>query len=294
MLRVFHFPINQRPAAALILAGEVRSLTARQRQPASGPRMAEVLQLRSHGDPDAPALVYLPGIHGDWTLVGSFRAAMAGAVRFIEFTYPRTVGWSLADYAGAVEEALLAAGTRAGWVLAESFGSQVAWPLVAQPRGFQTHGLLLAGGFGRHPLPGPARGCRRVCAALPLRWLHGGLRVYAGCARFRYRHAPETLADLAEFVARRSEADRRAVVHRLDLIAANDPAPLAERYGGPVHYLTGLADPVVPWPLVPGWLRRHCPGYRGMRIVPPADHAVLATAPVRSAALVRRWIAGTG
>lgn len=253
--------------------------------------MEEVLQLRTHGDPAAPALVYLPGIHGDWTLVGSFRAAMADAVRFVEFTYPRTVSWSLADYARAVEDALLAAGVRKGWVLAESFGSQVAWPLVAESRGFQAHGLVLAGGFGRHPMPGTARGCGRVCAALPLRWLHGGLQVYAGCARFRYRHAPETLADLAEFVARRSEADRRAAVHRLDLIAANHPAALAERFGGPVHYLTGLADPVVPWPLVPRWLRRHCPDYRGMRIVAAADHAVLATAPARSAWIVRTWLA---
>lgn len=256
--------------------------------------MDKALQLRSHGEPHAPALVYLPGIHGDWTLVGSFRAALGGAVRFIEFTYPRTVTWSLADYARAVEDALLATGVREGWVLAESFGSQVAWPLLAEARMFRARGLVLAGGFGRHPLRRTARGCRRVCAALPLAWLHGGLRVYAAVARFRYRRAPETLADLAEFVARRNEADRRAAVHRLDLITANDPASLAGRFAGPVHYLTGLADPVVPWLPVSGWLRRHCPGYRGMRIVPPADHAVLATAPGRSAAIVRGWLGGPG
>lgn len=252
--------------------------------------MEEMLQLRSHGDPAAPALVYLPGIHGDWTLVGSFRAALGDAVRFVEFTYPRTVSWSLADYAGAVEEALLAAGVREGWVLAESFGSQVAWPLVVAG-GFRTHGLVLAGGFGRHPLHGLTCASRRFCAALPLRWLRHAVRGYGAYARFRFRRAPETLADVAEFVARRNEADRRAAVHRLDLIAANDPAPLAARFAGPVHYLTGLVDPVVPWPLVPRWLRRHCPGYRGMRILAPADHAVLATAPGRSAALVRDWLA---
>ncbi|HMO65083.1 MAG TPA: hypothetical protein PKE47_07665, partial [Verrucomicrobiota bacterium] len=197
-------------------------------------------------------------------------------------------------YAAAVEEALLAAGVRSGWVLAESFGSQVVWPLVAEARAFRAGGLVLAGGFGRHPLRRTAGACRQVCAALPLGWLHGALRWYARAARFRYRRSPQTLADLAEFVARRTEADRRAAVHRLDLIAANDPAALAARFAGPVHYLSGLADPVVPWPLVPPWLRRHSPGYRGMRLVARADHAVLATAPGPSAALVLRCMAGRG
>lgn len=256
--------------------------------------MEEALQLRIHGDPTTPALVYLPGIHGDWTLVGSFRAALAGAVRFVEFTYPRTLTWSLAGYAAAVEDALMDVGVREGWVLAESFGSQVAWPLVAEGCGFRAHGLVLAGGFGRHPLRRTAGACRQVCAALPLAWMQGALRLYARAARLRYRRSPQTLADLAEFVARRTEADRRAAVHRLDLIVANDPAPLAGRFAGPVHYLSGLADPVVPWPLVPPWLRRHCPGYRGLRLVAAADHAVLSTAPGRSAALVRAWMAGRG
>lgn len=256
--------------------------------------MEEALQLRVHGDPAAPALVYLPGIHGDWTLAGGLRAALGGAVRFVEFTYPRTVAWTLAEYAAAVEAALRGAGVREGWVLAESFGSQVAWPLVGAGRGFRARGLVLAGGFGRHPLPRTARACRQVCAALPLAWLHGALRLYARAARLRYRRSPQTLADLAEFVARRTEADRRAAVHRLGLIAANDPAPWAARFAGPVHYLSGLADPVVPWPLVPPWLRRHCPGYRGLRLVAAADHAVLATAPGPSAALMRRWMAGSG
>lgn len=256
--------------------------------------MEESLQLRIHGDPAAPALVYLPGIHGDWTLAGGLRAALGGAVRFVEFTYPRTLAWSLADYAAAVEDALRGAGVGEGWVLAESFGSQVAWPLVAEARAFRAVGLVLAGGFGRHPLRRTAGACRQVCATLPLTWLHGALRLYAQAARFRYRRSPQTLADLAEFVARRTEADRRAAVWRLDLIVANDPAPLAARYAGPVHYLSGLADPVVPWPLVPPWLRRHCRGYRGLRLVAAADHAVLATAPGRSAALVRAWMAGGG
>lgn len=253
--------------------------------------MEERLQVRLHGDAALPALAYLPGIHGDWTLVAGFRAALAGRVRFVEFTYPRTLTWTLDDYAREIEAALLAHGVRRGWVVAESFGSQVAWPLVAAAgRAFRAEGLVLAGGFGRHPVPAGARGVRGVCARLPLGWLRAFLRVMERAARLRYRNAPETLAELAEFVARRNEADRRAAVHRLDLIAANDPAPLAAAFAGPVHYLTGFLDPIVPWPLVTPWLRRHCPGWRGRRIVFRADHNVLGTAPAASAAGVARWL----
>ena len=71
--------------------------------------MNEELQLRIHGDAALPTLIYLPGLHGDWTLVTSFRLALAGRVRFVEFTYPRTLMWSLEDYARAIEAALAGA-----------------------------------------------------------------------------------------------------------------------------------------------------------------------------------------
>ena len=37
--------------------------------------MSDSVELRQQGDPTLPALIYLPGLHGDWTLVGSFRRA---------------------------------------------------------------------------------------------------------------------------------------------------------------------------------------------------------------------------
>src|SRR2546423_13726268 len=41
----------------------------------------EQIQLRIHGDPIKRTLIYLPGMHGDWTLVSSFRAAVGDQVR---------------------------------------------------------------------------------------------------------------------------------------------------------------------------------------------------------------------
>src|SRR5256885_7891459 len=138
---------------------------------------------------------YLPGMHGDWTLVSSFRAAIAGKVRFVEFTYPRTTTWSLEDYARSIEESLLANGIDDGWLLGESFGSQPAWQIIkhalagvrpsrapAAPAatgargdarvpavsGFHPRGLILAGGFVRHPVIWAVRMAGRVSSLVPL------------------------------------------------------------------------------------------------------------------------------
>lgn len=256
--------------------------------------VSESLHIRVLGEVGQPTLVYLPGIHGDWTLVSSFRAALAGRVRFVEFTYPRTLDWTLADYAAAIEQQLLAHGIRCGWLLGESFGSQPAWLLCpggAAGRGFEATGLILAGGFVRHPAMWAVRAARVAVANLPLPWLRLWLSLYARFARFRHRHAPETLAAIGEFIARRTDLDRRAIVHRLDLIAAADLRPVARAVDLPVFYLAGLADPIVPWPFVRAWLRRHCPGYRGGVTIWNADHNVLGTAPTACAAQVSRWMA---
>jgi len=295
--------------------------------------MTDVLQIRVHGDALLPTLVYLPGMHGDWTLVSSFRAAMAGRVRFVEFAYPRTLTWSLDDYAGAIEEALRANGIERGWLLGESFGSQPAWAIIARdqisgepipsrdencrgvsevrlpssvgggggsnvrnpPRSqphFQTQGLILAGGFVRHPVNWAVRMAGLVSSTTPPWVVKLFCDVYAWYARFRHKRAPETLASIGEFVANRTvEADRRAIVHRYVLIADNDFRPVARQFGQPVYYLAGLVDPLVPWCYVRWWLRGNCPGYRGGQTVWRADHNVLGTAPQKSAQQILAWIA---
>jgi len=251
------------------------------------------LRLRVHGPPGLPLVLYLPGIHGDWTLVGGLRDALAGRVRFAEFTYPRTTDWSLGDYACAIESLLLQAGEVEGWVLAESFGSQIAWPFCAHSLRFQPRGLILAGGFGRYPMPTLARLGLQVGPRLPLCWLLDLLRVYGWVARWRFRGAPARRDDIREFIARRTSADRDAAVHRLRLIVTNDPAPLAGGLVLPVHYLTGFLDPVVPWPWVPGWLRKHCRGFRGWRMIWGADHNVLGSGSKASADVILGWVRGS-
>lgn len=251
--------------------------------------MTEELQLRCHGNPDHPTLVYLPGLHGDWTLVGRFRDALAGRLHWIEITYPRTLTWSLEDYAAHLEQALLARKITQGWLLAESFSSQVAWPLASR-KIFRTQGVILAGGFVRHPIGPAVRIAELLAGGIPLKWIVAVLFGYAKIARYRYARSPETVSALQEFLARRTELDRQAATHRLRLIAENDPSPIARNLTVPIFAITGLLDPVVPWFIVRSWLRRHCPALRDYRIIRTADHNVLGTGARQAADQVVAWI----
>jgi pimeloyl-ACP methyl ester carboxylesterase len=286
--------------------------------------MAEELQLRIHGDASLPTLIYLPGLHGDWTLIGSFRKVIGGRARFVEITYPRTLTWSLDDYAAAIETALAHNGITRGWLLGESYGSQVLWALVgrapvpakqsvktdphepalarqseagssgASPhqaaKNFRIEGVILAGGFVKHPMRWAVRLAEkltgRISAALFVRIVFG----YAKIARFRYRRSPETLATIDEFIVRRTELDRRAAQHRLHLVAENDPRPIASQTRLPVFGLSGILDPIVPWPFTRRWLRNNCPALRDYKIIRRADHNVLSTAPMEAASQVLDWM----
>jgi pimeloyl-ACP methyl ester carboxylesterase len=251
--------------------------------------MAERLEIRIYGDESLPTLVYLPGLHGDWTLVSGFRCAISPRVRFVEVTYPRTLTWSLDDYAAAVETALAENKITGGWLLGESYSSQVVWPMVARGK-FQIDGIVLAGGFVRHPMRWAARWLEAVLGRIPFSMIVAILFGYAKVARFRFRHSAATLATIQEFIDRRTELDRQAAVHRLHLIAQNDPRPIARTTSVPVFGLTGVLDPIVPWIFVRPWLRRHCPALRDYKIIWHADHTVLATTPNTAAEIVLNWM----
>ena len=251
--------------------------------------MAEELQLRIHGGASLPTLIYLPGLHGDWTLIGGFRHAIGDRVRFVEFTYPRTLTWSLDDYAAAVETALAKNGITGGWLLGESFASQIVWAMVARGK-FKAQGVILAGGFVKYPLRRAVwlmgKITDRISTAV-LVWIIFG---YAKVARFRYRRSPQTAATIDEFVARRTELDRRAAQHRLHLVAGNDPRSIVRRMELPVFGLSGFFDPIVPWLRVRRWLKKNCPALRDYKIIRRADHNVLSTAPEESSRQILEWM----
>jgi pimeloyl-ACP methyl ester carboxylesterase len=259
--------------------------------------MDEKLQLRIYGDDSLPTLIYLPGLHGDWTLVGSFQKQVAGKVRFVEMTYPRSLVWSLDDYAAEIETALAESGITRGWLLGESFGSQVLWAIIGRKK-FQADGIILAGGFVRLPMCRALRLAERFAgrAALALvtqiifpvtnnifAWL------YAKLARRRFRKAPETLAKISEFLERRTPLDFKAAQHRLHLIAQNNPCMTAQNTNVPTFAVSGWLDPIVPWFAVRRWLRKNCPVLRDYKII-RGDHAVLVSAPKEAAGQILEWM----
>ncbi|HEX3625756.1 MAG TPA: alpha/beta hydrolase [Verrucomicrobiae bacterium] len=252
--------------------------------------MDEKLELRVYGDPALPVLIYLPGLHGDWTLIGGFRAAVAGRVRFVEMSYPRSLAWSLDGHARAIEEELSKLGITRGWLLGESFGSQLMWTLIARGK-FQVQGAILAGGFIRHPFKRFLLPLELILKGIPSFILVKMMFGYAKFARIRYRRSPQTLATLDEFIARRrGHLDREAAQHRLRLVGQNDPRQTAMTTQVPIFGLAGIVDPIVPWPFVRHWLRRNCPALRDYKIVRRADHNVLNTGMQESARWVLEWM----
>jgi pimeloyl-ACP methyl ester carboxylesterase len=252
--------------------------------------MEEKLELRVYGDPSLPALIYLPGLHGDWTLIGGFRSAVAGRVRFVEMTYPRTVSWTLDDHAAAIESELGKLEITGGWLLGESFGSQPMWALIARGK-FKVRGAVLAGGFVRYPGQPFLQLMEKCIGPLPSFLFVKIIFGYAKFARFRYRHSPQTLATLDEFLARRRHRrDRQAAQHRLHLVGGNDPRKTAMTTQVPIFGLTGILDPLVPWPPVRRWLKRKCPALRDYRVVRRADHNVLNTGTKESARWILEWM----
>jgi pimeloyl-ACP methyl ester carboxylesterase len=211
-------------------------------------------------------------------------------VRFVEVTYPRTLTWSLDDYAAAIETALTENNVTVGWLLGESFASQVVWRLVARGK-FRAQGVILAGGFVKHPMCWAVQLAEKLAGRISTAFFVWIIFGYAKIARFRYRRSPETLAKIDEFISRRTELDRRAAQHRLHLIAQNDPRDIAGQIHVPVFGLSGLLDPIVPWPLVRRWLRKNCPALCDYKIIRGADHNVLSTAPMEAAKQILDWIA---
>jgi len=239
-----------------------------------------------------PVLIYLPGVHGDSTLFTSFRVKAVQELEVIEFAYPRNTCWSLEDYAQFVFEELRQYDLKRGWILAESYSSQVAWTMLALASGanFAIEGIVLAGGFVRYPIPVLAAWAACAMEVVPHSIWKILFSIYGQYARFRHRHAPETKAAVDEFIRRRTREDLVAMVHRIKLIVENDPSEIARFANCPVYLLAGVFDPVVfAWPVL-AWLRGNCPGFRGHRFIWPADHNVLGTEPGKALGQILDWI----
>jgi pimeloyl-ACP methyl ester carboxylesterase len=252
------------------------------------------IEIKIDGDCSNPHLIYLPGVHGDWTLLTSFRDFAKEQFCLVQVTYPRTLTWTMDDYGRAVAEELERHGIRGGWVLAESFSSQVAWAWLNRVQqgasSFEFLGIILAGGFVRYPLPGLVHLTGQFFQLAPWCLWKALFWVYIRYSGFRHRNAIASADTVHEFIARRSKPDIAAMRHRLRLIAEYDPRPIAAKATCPIYLLAGNIDPVVfTWPVL-RWLRKNCSTFKEHRIVWPADHNVLGTEPKKSLQQIAAWV----
>lgn len=216
------------------------------------------------------------------------RLELKDKVRWVDIAYPELKSQDIRDYARAVLAALEESGIKKGWVLAESFGSQVAWELVRHGKGaIDIEGIILAGGFIRHPLPWGARLLKKLSYAFP-RGTTNAMGIAGAFLCRKMARNEEMMEDLKSF-----PFDKRSLIgfgNRLALIAGNDPRETARKTDIPVYMIAGFWDFLVPLPLVWLWLKRHCPGYREGKVVFFADHAVAVSRPVETAKAILLWM----
>ena len=255
--------------------------------------MTETISAFIDGPEDRPTLIYVPGIQGDCTLIPALRRALGNDVYWVELTYPQTTGWTLERYASELLECLRQRGIKRGWLLGESFGSQVVFSVVGQCSldgknpFFEVEGIVLAGGFVRHPFVPGVHLARILTQYTPAFLLKLLLHIWKFCSQIRVGDDPVRQKSILDFVARRTEEDLQAWVHRLRLISAARLGEVAARSTIPLFAIAGFWDPVVVWPPVRWWLRQHCRGYRKWKTVWSADHTVLFTQPDVSADFIR-------
>jgi pimeloyl-ACP methyl ester carboxylesterase len=252
-------------------------------------------QLRETTMGEQSTLIYLPGLHGDDTLLRGFRRELSGKAELICFGYPResSMNWTFDDYARELDEFLGSQKSGHGWIIAESFGSQVAWAWLARRMGSSLRsgwvcdGVILVGGFVSHPWPRMAAYAERFLGRTSDRKARAFLGVYETFSRIRHRGDPRQAAGIAEFVRERMvPGDRDRLRHRIRLMLSADWRATARQTALPVWYVSGFWDLLVPWSPVRRWLKRECPGYKGFRMMWGSDHAVLYSQPVA----VARWI----
>jgi pimeloyl-ACP methyl ester carboxylesterase len=239
-----------------------------------------------------PVIVYLPGIHGDSSLAQRIRKYFEGKVCFVEFEYSKRTDIELADYANIIEDVLIRNGIKECWLLAESFGSQVAWSIVSKERAFKVKGIILAGGFVRHPFIPGVYIVKVISKLLPIWLIELWLKFYIVMCRLFFRKKKSVEQPVPEqFVRNRlNEADKLAIIARYELIIRNDLRPIAGKTTIPVYFLAGKWDIIVPWQPVLHWLKKNCPGFKGYKILPSADHPVLTVAPEESANQILEWL----
>ena len=203
------------------------------------------LRYRISGEASSPTLLYLPGVHGDWTPQAAAAPILAEHFRLIETAYPKNPAWALSEFVAAVVRLLDRLKIPSTHLAAESFGSLVGQQFALEhPERVQS--LTIVGGFTRAPDARMIRLTRLGLERLPTRLFEGGVDVYVALRRNRGALHPTPHQVDLPYDAVRTEAGRRATVRRFEIIGQTDLRPRLHELQLPVRYLGGEHDLIVP------------------------------------------------
>jgi 3-oxoadipate enol-lactonase len=242
------------------------------------------------GPEEHPPLVYLPGVHGDWTPLGRARSLLNESFQLVEAAYPRVAHWSLADFSQALESLLDALKLDSVHLVGESFGSLVAWEFgLTHPR--RVRSLALVGGFS-HPPSRTAGLAKHALSLVPTALFETGVDMYVAHKNRRGepRHPPGE--GVPPYAAVRTASGRRATANRMRLIQRTDFRPLLSQVAFPVRYIGGEKDRLVPVQRELRTLQQHLPAicnFQG-RVLPGAPHMIIVSHPEQTVEHLAEWV----
>ena len=244
------------------------------------------------GDTRATPIVYLPGVHGDWTPQGRARSILSREYQFVETAYPRVEYWTIDDYARALKELLDALGIESAHIVGESFGSLVAWQFgVAHPR--RVRSFTLVGGFSRAPRFRIAAAASAALKCIPTRVLESTIDLYVAGKSALGEHREASAA--GAYAATRTDGGRRAAANRMSIIQQTEFRSHLPQIHFPVRYVGGARDLVVPVrreiATLYNHLRPHCDFQS--TLIAGAPHAIIASHPEKTVEHMVRWIRQT-
>lgn len=247
------------------------------------------LVYQTGGKQNAPPIVYLPGVHGDWTPQAAARTLLTRDFHLVETAYPRIETWSIDDYARALNGLLDKLGIESAHIVGESFGSLVGWQFgIADPDRIRSFTLI--GGFSQPPRFRIAAAASAALNTLPTRLLESSIDLYVA-GKSAIGESRESF-DIGAYPATRTERGRRATANRMSIIQTSDYSPKLKEIKFPVRYLGGANDIVVPVRREIATLSAHLPAHCDFQseLVRRAPHALIASHPQKACESILRWV----
>ncbi len=249
------------------------------------------LLYRVSGEEHATPVVYLPGVHGDWTPQAAAGPILAERFRLVEVTYPKKPHWSIGDYMNAVVSLFDRLEIDSAHVIAESFGSLVGWELGLEHPS-RVRSMMIVGGFCQPPGPPKVLLAKWGLSLLPTEVFERGVNAYVSIRKLQGKLVrPEMEVDLP-YAAVRTDLGLSATIQRFELLGRMDFRHQLHDLRIPVRYIGGEKDLIVPVKREIETLAEILAEEAGFesRLIPGAPHMIIASHAEETAGQLVDWI----